>query len=154
MKKILRTQGKRVIRRVRAVARRAKKSILADREPARPPAELRLSPEQPLLGALANERDRLRGEIQRQEVMTQDHPTSGNHMADDASEVFEQTKNLAIKEHLEKMLEQVELAIRRIEKGTYGVCEKCGGLINPDRLQVMPSATMCMRCASASPRAA
>lgn len=154
MKKTLRTQGKRVIHNVRAAARKAKKSILADRELARPPAELRLTAEQPLLNALAKERDRLKGEIQRQEVMTQDHPTSGNHMADDASEVFEQTKNLAIKEHLEKMLEQVEQAMRRIEKGTYGVCEKCGGLIHPERLQVMPSATLCMRCASSSPRAA
>lgn len=154
MKKTLRSHGKRVIRQVRAAARKAKKTILPNHEAARPPAEFRLTPEQPLLATLAKERERLKGEIQRQEVLTQDHPTSGNHMADDASEVFEQTKNLALKRHLEKMLEQVELATRRIEKGTYGVCEKCGGLIHPDRLQVMPSATLCMRCASASPRAA
>jgi RNA polymerase-binding transcription factor DksA len=154
MKKNLGTHGKRVIRKVRAVAHKAKKTIMAERELPRPPSELRHTPEQPLLIALRKEGDRLKEEIQRQEVLTQDHPTSGNHMADDASEVFEQTKNLALKRHLEKMLEQVELAMRRIEKGTYGVCEKCGGLINPDRLQVIPSATLCMRCASISSRAA
>jgi DnaK suppressor protein len=154
MKKKLEYQGKRVLRKVRAVAHTAKKKIIAERELPRPPSELRHTPEQPLLAALKKERDRLRGEIQRQEVLTQDHPTSGNHMADDATEVFEQTKNLALKRHLEKMLEQVELAMRRIEKGSYGVCEKCGGLINPERLQVMPSATLCMGCARTVARAA
>lgn len=154
MKKKIQDQGKRVIRRVRAVAHKAKKTIIAERNLPRPPAELRLTPEQPLLIALKKEQDRLRGEIQRQEVLTQDHPTSGNHMADDASEVFEQTKNLALKHHLEKMLEQVELAMHRIEKGSYGVCEKCGGLISPERLQAMPSATLCVGCARAAPRAA
>ena len=154
MKKNLGTHGKRVMRKVRAVAHKAKKTILPGRELPRPPSELRHTPEQPLLLALKEEHSRLKEEIQKQEVLTQDHPTSGNHMADDASEVFEQTKNLALKYHLEKMLEQVELAMRRIEKGTYGFCESCGGLINPDRLQAMPSATLCLRCASAAQRAA
>jgi RNA polymerase-binding transcription factor len=154
MKKNLRTHGKRVIRKVHAVARKAKKTFLAEPEMPRPPSELRHTPEQPLMLALQKEFDRLKAEIQHQEVLTQDHPTSGNHMADDASEVFEQTKNLALKRHLEKMLEQVELAMRRIEKGSYGVCENCGGLIPPERLQVMPSATLCLRCAAAAPRAA
>lgn len=154
MKKKIQEHGKRVIRKVRAVARKAKKTIIAQRELPRPPAELRHTPEQPLLVALKKEHDRLSEEIQRQEVLTQDHPTSGNHMADDASEVFEQTKNLALKRHLEKMLEQVELAMHRIEKGSYGVCERCGGHISPERLQAMPSATLCMGCARTAPRAA
>jgi DnaK suppressor protein len=154
MKKNLGTHGKRVIRKVRAVAHKAKTTILADRALPRPPSEIRHTPEQPLLLELTKERDRLIEEIQRQEVLTQDHPTSGNHMADDASEVFEQTKNLALKHHLEKMLEQVETALRRIEKGTYGACEKCGVAIGIDRLHAMPSATLCMRCASAPSRAA
>ncbi len=154
MKKKIQEHGKRVIRKVRAVARKAKKTIIAQRELPRPPAELRHTPEQPLLVALKKEHDRLLQEIQRQEVLTQDHPTSGNHMADDASEVFEQTKNLALKRHLEKMLEQVELAMHRIEKGSYGVCERCGGHISPERLQAMPSATLCMGCARTAPRAA
>ncbi len=154
MKKKIQEHGKRVIRKVRAVAHKAKKTIIAERELPRPPAELRHTPEQPLLVALKKEHERLLEEIQHQEVLTQDHPTSGNHMADDASEVFEQTKNLALKHHLEKMLEQVELAMHRIERGSGGVCEKCGGHISPERLQAMPSATLCMGCARTAPRAA
>lgn len=154
MKKSLGSRGKHVIRKVRAVAHKARKSIMADRKLPRPPLELRHSPEQTLLSALTGERERLRQDILRQENLTQDHPTSGNHMADDASEVFEQTKNLALKNHLEKMLEQVEVAIRRIENGTYAICEKCGELINLERHQAMPSATLCLRCASTTARAA
>ncbi len=154
MKKKLEHPGKRVMRRVRAVAHKAKKTIIRARELPLSSAAPGQAPRQPLLATLQKERDRLKEEIQHQEVLTQDHPTSGNHMADDATEVFEQTKNLALKHHLEKMLEQVELAMRRIEKGSYGVCEKCGGLISPERLQVIPSATLCMGCAKAAPRAA
>jgi RNA polymerase-binding protein DksA len=154
MKKNLRTHGKRVLRQVRAAAHKAKKTILAGPNKARPPSEVKHTAEKDLLVVLQKERDRLKEEILHQEILTQDHPTSGNHMADDASEVFEQTKNLALKHHLEKMLEQVDVAVRRIEKGSYGLCESCGAVISPERLQVMPSATLCMRCASAAPRAA
>lgn len=119
-----------------------------------PPSELRFTQQAPTLEGLRQERARLLDEIQHQEVLTQDHPTSGNHLADDASELYEQTKNLAIKAHLESMLEQVEQAIRRIERGTYGVCDKCGRPIDPERLKVLPEATLCVPCArSAAPRA-
>ncbi len=147
MKKNPDPAGKRVIRQVRTVARRAKKTVTTRRVLTPPPSELRLTPETPMLIELRKEAAHLKQEIQHQQVLTQDHPTSGNHMADDASEVFEQTKNLALKRHMERKLEQVELAIHRVEKGTYGICEKCGRAISPDRLQVMPYATTCVTCA-------
>lgn len=43
-----------------------------------------------------------------------------------------------------KALAQVEEKIRR---GTYGVCEVCGGQIPPGRLQAVPEATRCVACA-------
>jgi RNA polymerase-binding transcription factor DksA len=52
------------------------------------------------------------------------------------------------------MLEQVDQAIRRIERGTYGVCDKCGRPIDPERLKVLPEATLCVPCArSGAPHA-
>ncbi|MGE5138795.1 MAG: TraR/DksA family transcriptional regulator [Rudaea sp.] len=147
-------EGKSVLRKVRAAAHSAKKRVKVSRVAPRPPSELRLTPDALTLVELKRERERLLGEIQQQEVLTQDHPTNGNHMADDASEVFEQTKNLALKRHLEAMLEQVESAVRRIERGTYGTCEKCGLPIDPERLKVLPEATLCVDCARGSPRGA
>jgi RNA polymerase-binding transcription factor DksA len=41
-------------------------------------------------------------------------------------------------------LEDVERAIRMLERGTYGVCEKCGLPISQDRLDAYPAARFCM----------
>ena len=56
--------------------------------------------------------------------------------------VFEQTDN---ERHL---LDEVEAALRRIEKGTYGVCEANGEKILAARLRVMPYARYCINCQS------
>ncbi len=150
MKANLHPHRKRVLSRVRAVARKARKQVKRLTSDSRPRS--RNEPADPTLLALKREYARILSEIQQQEVLTQDHPSSGNHMADDATEVFEQTKNLALKEHLEQMLKQVERAMHRIEQGTYGICESCGALINPDRLNAMPYATLCLGCAKTAVR--
>jgi RNA polymerase-binding transcription factor DksA len=154
MKKKLDSPGKRVIRKVRKVAHDAGRSVTTRHVLPTPPSELRHTPQLPMLLELRKEAAHLREELAHQEVLTQDHPTSGNHMADDASEVFEQTKNLALKRHLERKLEQVELAIHRWEKGVYGICERCGRAISPERLEVMPYATTCVDCAKLVPHPA
>jgi RNA polymerase-binding protein DksA len=89
-------------------------------------------------------------ELKNQQVSAQDHPTTGNHMADDATDVAEQAKTLALHTHLEGMLKEVDRAIGRIEKGTYGMCEKCGKPIGDARLQAMPWVTLCIEHAKIS----
>ena len=68
-------------------------------------------------------------------------------MADDATEVSEQAKSLALRRHLEGMLTEIDRAIVRAERGLYGICEKCGKAISEERLEVKPSATLCIDCA-------
>lgn len=70
----------------------------------------------------------------------------GNHMADDATAAFEQARELALRQNLERTLRQVEHALHRFERGTYGICEECGQEIDPERLQVLPYATLCLKC--------
>lgn len=41
---------------------------------------------------------------------------------------------------------QITAALNRLSAGTYGVCARCGGQIDPDRLEVIPYATTCMEC--------
>jgi DnaK suppressor protein len=106
----------------------------------------------PTLRALRRERRRLIEELKHQELLAQERPTTGNHMADDASEVEEQSKSLALRRHLEGMLKEVERAIIRAEKGTYGICERCHNPIGEERLKVMPSATHCIECAKLQTR--
>ena len=43
-------------------------------------------------------------------------------------------------------LEKIDHALARIEAGTYGTCEECGVAIPAARLEVMPSATLCVEC--------
>jgi DnaK suppressor protein len=45
-------------------------------------------------------------------------------------------------------LRQVEHALHRALAGTYGLCEDCGQQIPPRRLEVVPAATLCVRCQS------
>ena len=70
----------------------------------------------------------------------------GNHMADDATIAFEQATELALRQNLERTLRQVDHALRRFDQGTYGICEECGREIDPDRLEVLPYATLCISC--------
>jgi DnaK suppressor protein len=50
------------------------------------------------------------------------------------------------------MLKEIEGAITRAEKGTYGICERCKNPISEERLKVMPSATLCIACAKLATR--
>ena len=48
----------------------------------------------------------------------------------------------------EGILDQVEAAIQRIEGGGYGQCKECGEAIPKNRLDAIPYAADCVRCAS------
>ncbi len=50
-----------------------------------------------------------------------------------------------LQDHRQK-LELIEQALLRIENGSYGRCESCGGSISPERLEALPYATQCIRC--------
>lgn len=71
---------------------------------------------------------------------------AGNHLADDATDVMEQEKDLALRQNLEDRLRDIEQALDRMERGTYGICENCGRPIAPERLEVLPSARLCIEC--------
>ena len=70
----------------------------------------------------------------------------GNHMADDANETFEQEAMLTLEQSIRRKLDQVNTALRKIEEGTYGICDNCGKPINPARLEARPSSLLCINC--------
>lgn len=71
-----------------------------------------------------------------------------NHMAELASGNFDQEFTLNLLESETDALDQIEAAIERIENGRYGDCETCGAKIPKARLQAIPYAAQCVRCAS------
>jgi RNA polymerase-binding protein DksA len=62
------------------------------------------------------------------------------------SEVFEREKNAALIAVLERRLVDIDTALKSMEKGDYGICQRCGKPIEPERLEVKPDATMCVSC--------
>lgn len=73
----------------------------------------------------------------------------GDHLADDATELFEREKDLGLEQSLEEHLQQVTHALARIEAGTYGTCETCGKPIARERLEALPGAVQCIDCKAA-----
>jgi DnaK suppressor protein len=71
-------------------------------------------------------------------------PSSGGHVADAGSEVFERSRDLSIVQDLEAQLADVDHAFARIGNGTYGTCEACGRPIDTARLDARPAARFCL----------
>ena len=72
-------------------------------------------------------------------------PTS---MAELGSDNSDQELTLSLLGSDKDSLDQIETAIQRIEDGSYGRCEECGGKIPKSRLDAIPYAAQCVRCAS------
>ncbi|MCC6169068.1 MAG: TraR/DksA C4-type zinc finger protein [Caldilineaceae bacterium] len=62
------------------------------------------------------------------------------------AEIFEREKNAALIAVLERKIQDIDSALRSIEKGQYGICERCGRPIEAGRLEVKPDATLCVSC--------
>jgi RNA polymerase-binding protein DksA len=69
------------------------------------------------------------------------------HMADIGSDNFEQEFTLELMDSERKLLKEIDDALRRIELGTYGICEGTGGQIQKARLQAQPWARYCVEYA-------
>ncbi len=136
------------VSRAAAKAKESAKAVLATGRTLPPPVEIEpRSMNDVAIRALTSERQRLVDELTRQDIVEPEHPTTGNHMADDATEVSEQAKTLALRRHLEGMIKEIDRAIVRAQRGMYGICERCGKPISEERLKVVPSASLCIECA-------
>lgn len=73
-----------------------------------------------------------------------------NHPADIGDELFERSKDVALRDNAHILLEAVEAALAKIEDGTYGICDACGKDIPVERLEALPSAALCIECQHAA----
>lgn len=55
--------------------------------------------------------------------------------------------NLVRKTTLEARITEIEDALEQCSSGSYGMCEICGAIIDPERLRILPHTTRCVRCA-------
>jgi RNA polymerase-binding transcription factor DksA len=70
------------------------------------------------------------------------------NFADSSQVTAERGEAEALAAQLQEALGQVEKALRKIDQGTYGTCERCGKPIAPARLEAQPATAFCIDCAS------
>lgn len=63
-----------------------------------------------------------------------------------ADETEEYSTLLEIERGLETKLQNINLALKKIKEGKYGICEKCGKSIEIRRLKAYPEARTCLKC--------
>jgi len=66
---------------------------------------------------------------------------------EEASETAELENLIAQEKRILDQIIDIELALKKLENGTYGLCQKCNEAIEPARLEIIPTAKICMKCA-------
>ena len=87
-------------------------------------------------------------EIQGMAASQSGKQSYSNHMADVGSDVIEQEQAFLHASQGTDYVIALEAALRRIDKGTYGVCEDCDEKIPPRRLEAFLAARLCIKCQS------
>jgi DnaK suppressor protein len=73
-------------------------------------------------------------------------PNMGDKEDENAEEVNMYSTNLTLERTLESSLRDVEMALERIKKGTYGICKYCNKQIDEKRILARPASSSCIEC--------
>lgn len=104
---------------------------------------------------LLAEHDRIRREMEQIEKdISYDDTSIGqseladydNHPADAATDTYEKERDIAVRDNFREILGRIDEALGKIERGTYGICDRCGREIAAARLSVVPYAIYCVEC--------
>lgn len=94
--------------------------------------------------------------VQRDELLSEAEDTISTKLGaekqsfpdptDQAAAELDNNFLLRLRGREQKLLKKIDEAIARIDEGTYGVCETCGGQISLKRLEARPVTTLCIEC--------
>jgi DnaK suppressor protein len=76
----------------------------------------------------------------------------GKRIGDGTAEAVSRLTDVGVGESLERGLERTERALAKLDEGTYGTCDACGGEISDGRLRAMPDAVLCVDCSASERR--
>jgi RNA polymerase-binding protein DksA len=106
-----------------------------------------------LKAKLLAERERLGREIEELEADLSESLSDSSeespydqHMAETAAVTLDREIDLTLEENARAAIAQIDRALKKLETGSYGTCDKCGRPIGDERLQVAPFATLCIDC--------
>jgi RNA polymerase-binding transcription factor DksA len=103
--------------------------------------------------ALLQKRRRLAGDVamMSEEALGSDDGAIDNHApihpAEVGSHSFEQEFTLGLLSHDGDRIQLIEMALEKLDEGTYGLCDECGAKIPKARLEMLPESIYCVKCA-------
>jgi len=71
----------------------------------------------------------------------------GKRIGDGTNEAISRRNEIGVGNSLLVTEEKLERALAKLEEGSYGRCDKCGGPIAPARLEAAPESVLCIDCA-------
>jgi RNA polymerase-binding protein DksA len=92
------------------------------------------------------------GEVDMADLLADSGEGGGDDQADAGSKTLEREQEMSVTANARDLLDQSTHALRRLEAGTYGICESCGTVIPAARLRAFPRATLCIACKQADER--
>ena len=96
---------------------------------------------------LLKEREHIVGEVKQIVESSKEMGQDGiQDIGDEAANMYNKQVLLSLNENERMRLKEVDESLDRIENGTYGICEECGGPISLKRLEVRPVAKYCVPC--------
>ncbi len=78
----------------------------------------------------------------------------GKRIGDGTTEAVGRLTEIGVGRSLETTLARTERALAKLDEGTYGTCDACGGPIEQARLEARPDSVLCLRCAASERRPA
>ena len=96
---------------------------------------------------LVNEVERIsRNSLSRRDAASGDVSAMPIHMADIGSDNYDKEFALELIEGEQQELRDIDAALHKLDEGTFGKCEQCGGKVGYGRLNAIPYARLCIEC--------
>jgi len=103
----------------------------------------------PLFGYLKGEEKRLKEvkeNLKKEDPYKMKTRDEDNSLDADVAEQVDHERSSALRRELSKSIINIRKTMTRIKIGKYGICEKCGKMIDTDRLAIRPTAEYCIAC--------
>jgi DnaK suppressor protein len=101
--------------------------------------------------ALEAERDELEAQLAELTKAPRDPMAAvsfGKRVGEGTTQAVERITQVDAAKHLDAKRRDVERALEKLDEGTYGTCDRCGGAIARERLEAIPWAVLCVTCAA------
>jgi DnaK suppressor protein len=100
---------------------------------------------------LRHRRRELTAELDRLTAAPRDPASAvsfGKRIGDGTTEAVERISTTAVASRLSAMAHDIDLALERLDRGTLGDCDRCGGPISEERREAIPWTLLCVSCSA------